>query len=286
MELLNTFGIEKDSLLIQDKKLLTGVIFHVLESMREETLINSGKLLKKYDTILRQNFDDLINTISNLKPMMGNELVLVPDIGSIESANSLVEDLLSFYTRLYTGIVDGVDYLRYGTKRLDNFNPMSSRNFLESIPKIEDVRMKILSHGRPKYVRKKIKFDKFMELVPFILSDLEALFLEFDRVLLLCDSVLRLKRLFKNTFRRVDFFDKEINFHSMNALKDEEDGFKLLNNLLERELKTLRMESKFASIANVTMESLNRNLLVSCKSYDALLKELAKCLTNYERSSE
>lgn len=25
----------------------------------------------------------------------------------------------------------------------------------------------------------------------------------------------------------------------MNALKDEEDGFKLLNNLLERELKTL-----------------------------------------------
>ena len=286
MELLNTFGIEKDSLLTQDKKLLTGVIFHVLESMREETLINSGKLLKKYDTILRQNFYDLINTISNLKPMMGNELVLVPDIGSIESANSLVEDLLSFYTRLYTGIVDGVDYLRYGTKRLDNFNPMSSRNFLESIPKIEDVRMKILSHGRPKYVRKKIKFDKFMELVPFILSDLEALFLEFDRVLLLCDSVLRLKRLFKNTFRRVDFFDKEINFHSMNALKDEEDGFKLLNNLLERELKTLRMESKFASIANVTMESLNRNLLVSCKSYDALLKELAKCLTNYERSSE
>ena len=286
MELLNTFGIEKDSLLTQDKKLLTGVIFHVLESMREETLINSGKLLKKYDTILRQNFYDLINTISNLKPMMGNELVLVPDIGSIESANSLVEDLLSFYTRLYTGIVDGVDYLRYGTKRLDNFNPMSSRNFLESIPKIEDVRMKILSHGRPKYVRKKIKFDKFMELVPFILSDLEALFLEFDRVLLLCDSVLRLKRLFKNTFRRVDFFDKEINFHSMNALKDEEDGFKLLNNLLERELKTLRMESKFASIANVTMESLNRNLLASCKSYDALLKELAKCLTNYERSSE
>ena len=49
MELLNTFGIEKDSLLTQDKKLLTGVIFHVLESMREETLINSGKLLKKYD---------------------------------------------------------------------------------------------------------------------------------------------------------------------------------------------------------------------------------------------
>lgn len=57
--------------------------------------------------------------------------------------------------------------------------------------------MKILSHGRPKYVRKKIKFDKFMELVPFILSDLEALFLEFDRVLLLCDSVLRLKKTFK-----------------------------------------------------------------------------------------
>ena len=167
MELLNTFGIEKDSLLTQDKKLLTGVIFHVLESMREETLINSGKLLKKYDTILRQNFDDLINTISNLKPMMGNELVLVPDIGSIESANSLVEDLLSFYTRLYTGIVDGVDYLRYGTKRLDNFNPMSSRNFLESIPKIEDVRMKILSHGRPKYVRKKIKF--LLVIILFIL---------------------------------------------------------------------------------------------------------------------